>query len=421
MSVARSNELVQEKYKELYQLLPGDALNSGRILKPAEIKDNKNYQKQYKEEKALAHKLAERYEFYSEKAQLNNTVVICGRGNLQNNTVFRKLYNLLTKDTSINTQLISFDSTGFSIENAAKIMSQAPYIIVAQNLGEIAYLRVRPETKVIQLGEAAFNFFSQNKFKLKHRQILADFRRKRTINMMQVPSEAMIPVIKKHHYLDSSVDFSLKGCCQTDLYFDPDARINAKKTLLSLVPKAKNKKIIFYMPYFRYRSEKSSYMEFLDLQILKEALGDEYFIIMNLMPRSKNSTNIMEIPDFAVNITKNMYLREAIIAADIIIGDYRDTLFEATLTDKPIFITSRDKIDITRKETYFDFEDIIPGVEVRCEEDLISKLHDIEHYDYTNSRNFREKYLTYCDGKSSQRIYDYIKCEMTTASTDSKQ
>ena len=421
MSVARSNELVQEKYKELYQLLPGDALNSGRILKPAEIKDNKNYQKQYKEEKALAHKLAERYEFYSEKAQLNNTVVICGRGNLQNNTVFRKLYNLLTKDTSINTQLISFDSTGFSIENAAKIMSQAPYIIVAQNLGEIAYLRVRPETKVIQLGEAAFNFFSQNKFKLKHRQILADFRRKRTINMMQIPSEAMIPVIKKHNYLDSSVDFSLKGCCQTDLYFDPDARINAKKTLLSLVPKAKNKKIIFYMPYFRYRSEKSSYMEFLDLQILKEALGDEYFIIMNLMPRSKNSTNIMEIPDFAVNITKNMYLREAIIAADIIIGDYRDTLFEATLTDKPIFITSRDKIDITRKETYFDFEDIIPGVEVRCEEDLISKLHDIEHYDYTNSRNFREKYLTYCDGKSSQRIYDYIKREMTSTSTDGKQ
>ena len=175
------------------------------------------------------------------------------------------------------------------------------------------------------------------------------------------------------------------------------------------------------MPYFRYRSEKSSYMEFLDLQILKEALGDEYFIIMNLMPRSKNSTNIMEIPDFAVNITKNMYLREAIIAADIIIGDYRDTLFEATLTDKPIFITSRDKIDITRKETYFDFEDIIPGVEVRCEEDLISKLHDIEHYDYTNSRNFREKYLTYCDGKSSQRIYDYIKREMTSTSTDGKQ
>lgn len=409
MSVARSNELVQKKYKELYQILPGNPLNSGGVLTKAEIEENQNYHEQYTQEKNFAQTLAERYEFYAEKEKTDNTVVICGRGKLAKNTVFRKLYQLLIEDADINTQLVSFNSTDFDMENAAKLMSHASYIIVAQNLGEIAYLRVRPETKVIQLGEAAFNFFSQNKFKLKHRQILADFRRIRKISMMQVPSETMIPVIKKHNNLDDSVDFSLKGCCQTDLYFDSAARSNAKKKLFSLIPEAEGKKIIFYMPYFRYRSEKSKYMEFLDLYMLKEALGDEYFIIMNLMPKSKNSNNISEIPGFAVNITKNMYLRESIIAADIVIGDYRDTLFEATLTDKPIFVTSRDKIDITKKVTYFDFEDIIPGVEVRCEEDLINKIRDIEHYDYTNSRNFRKKYLTYCDGKSSQRIYDYIK------------
>lgn len=412
MSVARSNELVQEKYKELYQLLPGDSLNAGGVLTKEEIENNQKYLKKYHEEKDFAQILAERYEAYAETIRTDNTVVICGRGNLAKNTVFRKLYSLLMEDGNINTQLISFGGAAFDMEKAAKTMSRASYIIVAQNLGEIAYLRIRPETKVIQLGETAFNFFSQNKFKLKYRQMLADFRRERRITMMQVPSESMIPVIKAHYALDSSVDFSLKGCCQTDLYFDSDARKKAREAVFTAVPRARNKKIIFYMPYFRYRSKESKYMEFLDLAILQEALGDEYFIVMNLSPKAKNSSNIVEIPGFAADVTKKMHLREAIAAADIVIGDYRDALFEATLTDKPIFITSGDKKNIAKKTTYFDYDDIIPGVEVRCEDDLIAKIRDIEHYDYTNSKIFREKYLTYCDGKSSNRIYDYIKSNL---------
>ncbi|MDO4383026.1 MAG: CDP-glycerol glycerophosphotransferase family protein [Eubacteriales bacterium] len=412
MSVARSNELVQKKYRELYQILPGEPLNSGGILTKEEIGNNQEYQKQYHEENTFAQVLAERYEAYAQATQTGNTVVICGKGNLVKKTVFRKLYNLLIEDSGINTQLISFGSATFDMEQAAKTMSQASYIIVAQNLGEIAYLRVRPETKVIQLGEAAFNFLSQNKFKLKHRQILADFRRERKINMMQVPSESMIPVFKEHYSLDSSVDFSLKGCCQTDLYFDANACSKARELVFTAEPKARDKKIIFYMPYFRYRSKESKYMEFLDLSVLQEALGDEYFVIMNLSPKAKDSSNIVEIPGFAVNVTKKMYLREAIAAADIVIGDYRDALFEATLIDKPVFITSSDKNAISKKTTYFDYEDIIPGVEVQSEEDLIAKIRAIEHYDYTNSRIFREKYLTYCDGKSSNRVYDYIKSNL---------
>ncbi len=410
MSVARSNELVREKYVEMYQILPGELLNSGVVLSKKEIEENKSYRKEYKAEKQFAHKLAERYEFYADSEEVSNTVLICGRGKLEKNTSFRKLYDFLKEDTEIRTELISFDSAEFDLENTAKLMSQAKVIVVGQNLGEMARLRIRPETKIIQLGEAAFNFFSQSKYKLKHRQALADFRRSMDITMMQVPSEAMIPVIKEHNSLDSSVDFSLKGCCQTDVYFDQNARDYAREVLLHHAPEAEGKKIIFYMPYFRYRSEKSKYLEFLDLRKLKEALGEEYFIIMNLTPQfAKNNKNIIEIPGFAMNLAGKMYLRDSINVADIVIGDYRDTLFEAALTGKPLFVTSRDKINITKKETYFDFEDVVPGVEVRCEEDLIAQIKDIKHYDDTNSKKFRDKYLTYCDGNSAKRVYDYIK------------
>ncbi len=413
MSVARSNELVREKYTEMYQILPGELLNSGVILTEKEVQENKDYKKQYKEEKNFAHKLAERYEFYADSEEVSNIVAICGKGNVANNTAFRKLYQLIQGDSDIHTEIISFDANDYNMENAAKILSRAKVIVVSQNLGEMARLRIRPETKMIQLGEAAFNFFSQSKFKLKHRQELADFRRSMSITTMQVPSEAMIPVIKEHNSLDSSVDFSLKGCCQTDVYFDKNAQKNAKQSVEELIPEAKGKKIIFYMPYFRYRSEKSKYMEFLDLRKLKDALGKEYYIIMNLTPQfANNKKNIIEIPGFATNVAGRIYLRDAINASDIIIGDYRDTLFEATLTGKPLFVTSRDKINITRKETYFDFEDIIPGVEIRCEDDLISKIRDIRNYDDTNSKKFREKYLTYCDGNSAKRVCDYIKKNM---------
>ena len=109
-----------------------------------------------------------------------------------------------------------------------------------------------------------------------------------------------------------------------------------------------------------------------------------------------------------------MFLREQLMAADIIIGDYRDSIFEATLTKKPIFITSSDKDSIKKNPSYFDYDDVVPGVEVESDYDLIDKILHVQSYDDSNSKRFREKYLSYCDGKSADRLYEYIKSYLST-------
>ena len=159
----------------------------------------------------------------------------------------------------------------------------------------------------------------------------------------------------------------------------------------------------------RLRDGNAMYMQMLNYTALQEELGEEYFIITRLAKKGAKFTNKIDIPGFSVDVTAEMLLKDALLISDIIVGDYRDTTFEAPLMNKPLYLTTWDKEEYGEKHAeLYPYNDLIAGIEVVDTEDFIQKVKNSDNYDYSIQNQFKEKYLAYCDGNSSQRLFDYL-------------
>ena len=82
------------------------------------------------------------------------------------------------------------------------------------------------------------------------------------------------------------------GISRTDVFYDKNFIEAAAKAVYSVCPKARSKKIILYAPTFRGRVAKAQTPDCLDIAAMKEALGDEYFLLLkHHPPKNWISTN----------------------------------------------------------------------------------------------------------------------------------
>lgn len=74
------------------------------------------------------------------------------------------------------------------------------------------------------------------------------------------------------------------GVSRTDVFYDKAFIENAKETVYSVFPQARTKKILLYAPTFRGRVAKAEAPDRLDIRAMKEALGDEYVLLLKHHP-----------------------------------------------------------------------------------------------------------------------------------------
>ena len=82
----------------------------------------------------------------------------------------------------------------------------------------------------------------------------------------------------------------------------------------------------------------------------------------------------------------------------------------AALMRKPIFMTNYDADKVLKdKELVCTMEEVQVGPMVDSEEKLAEHLSKLDEYDYSKQEAFCKKYFTYCDGKSAERVAQYIE------------
>ena len=120
-------------------------------------------------------------------------------------------------------------------------------------------------------------------------------------------------------------------------------------------------------------------------------------------------SNKYNIRGFAKDVTGKISIRELMLASDIIIGDYDDALLESPLIGVPVIIRKwpSDTVEVNNKTT-IKLEENPYGKVIFTTDDLIDEIKDIKNFDYTNQNEFKEKYLKYCDGKSAERLINYL-------------
>lgn len=415
MSYARSPEKVKKQYDAMYQIEADDDPAGGYALKPGEVKRNVELKKQYE----AVQERAERAEKYYREACLKNHVyakicVVSTFKNFESDTL-RILNEKLHEQQEIYVEWITANRTEAEDQEMMKLLSMARLVIVDGNVQQLIKVKFREETTCISLldrGFRLYKFGKEENVRLKWQKRLDTLLNQKSTNVIECTSKEQKEL--SGFTTDIGAVDKLEGACITDVLFNEIYKAEAFEKLWSIVPRAKGKKIIFYMPQPRRRRNSGNWLELLDLEQLEKELYDEYFVIIDF--RSNNAIassckNVVNIAGFSQDISKDkISLRQAMVCADIIIGDYRDTFFESALLHKPVYSTAVDMGDIQSNSLnmMYNLYDIYPFPVVSSAEELIELLRNVCEYNYEKLDLFAERYLAGCDGHVSDRLVDYI-------------
>lgn len=178
------------------------------------------------------------------------------------------------------------------------------------------------------------------------------------------------------------------------------------------------KKVILYAPTFR-DDQVSNKNKFLfdiqmDLQKMKEELGDEYVVLLRMHVVVSNKIKVDEsLSNFVYNVSSYPDIQELYLITDILITDYSSVMFDFANTGRPILFFTYDLENYrdNLRGFYMDFEKEAPGPLVYDTDEIINHIKNMK----TMQDSYKDKYIDFqqkfCpleDGNASKRVVDKV-------------
>lgn len=237
-------------------------------------------------------------------------------------------------------------------------------------------------------------------------------------NLVTVSSESIRSIYADAFNIDISKVKAL-GCPRTDYFFDAEWIQNTKEKIYSAYPEWRKKKIILYAPTFRdINEDRSQFHPELDFDLLsKKLLPDQMFLICP-HPVMKNS--IIEGEYDNIRVIREFSTNDLMHISYMLITDYSSVIFEYALLKKPIAFFCYDLANYNRG-FYLKYPEDLPGDVYETQEELMDYIICEDKHSMTEKyTRFVEKYMSACDGHSSERIADLINSYMEEADNGKK-
>ena len=196
------------------------------------------------------------------------------------------------------------------------------------------------------------------------------------------------------------------GIPQTDVLFSKKKMGQYHQKMLKKYPCLNGKTVVLYAPTFRGSNYKDAKYKKVDLTAIQSALGDDYFIIYKLHPLLQEVK--LEESNQLINGSKESIVKLLAIA-DYLITDYSAVLFDFIILNKPIIAFVPDlKTYEQQRGMYLNYEKDIPAPICYTEEQVVEAIQQ-QNFDLKKLQHFYENYFDYRDGKSTQRVVDFIE------------
>lgn len=338
---------------------------------------------------------------------------------------FRLLYEALKKDSryEIHLHLLQQNDVGRGrfLKNGQKMledMATAGYVFLDDACKVMGRVKKRPETKVVQVWHAcgAFKKFGMSTAALKfgdNREGILKYPAYANLDYVTVSSPEVIWAYREAMSLEGKeTQIAATGISRTDAFFRAENRDKAFERLYQVMPFARGKKVILYAPTFRGTIGEARTPDELELGRMQEALGDEYVLALKHHPFVKKRPELSEKvrESFAKDVTAEMSIEELLFVADICISDYSSLIFEYSLFEKPMAFFAPDLEDyFDWRGFYYNYEELTPGPVFRNQEELTDYLlHIEERFDRQRVADFRERFMSACDGCATERILNLV-------------
>ena len=280
-------------------------------------------------------------------------------------------------------------------------LAGAGTIYLNDNFLPMAFMKIKPSVRVIQLwhGEGVFKKFGLAIEQNAELRLLETNANKRLTHVVTT-SASVAPLYAEAFGVHEKSVLPL-GSARTDCFFYEAFQKSSRLALDEAFPTLKGKKLVLYAPTFRGEKElDEDIIGHFDFLTIKEALGEEYALLVRLHPQIHSSA---VLPDFVTDMTGWRDVRQLCAASDILITDYSSICMSFALMGKPMVFYAYDlEYYKGSRDFYFDYENYVPGPVAKTTDELIVALKtpiDREKLDRFRSFNF-----DYTDGKSAKRI-----------------
>ncbi len=303
--------------------------------------------------------------------------------------------------------------------NLIRKIATVNYVFVNEGNNMLAALPIRKETHMIQTwhGCGAFKRFGhciagglQEKFYNQY-------------SLTTVTSEKVVDIYAESMKQAKETVLPL-GVSRTDVFFSKEFIENCNLEIRKRYDISSEKKIILYAPTFRGNAQCAIMPRMLRIDLLYSAWKEDYVILYKGHPAVKEKLIIKDTyRDFCIDAS-DATIESLLCAANLCITDYSSLIFEYAILERPILFFAYDyKEYVTERGFYYDYEDFVPGPICYTEEDLLQWIGSTESQNETDAvvrceekreymlqqvRSFREKYMSACDGRSTERIIQYL-------------
>ncbi|MGZ5367875.1 MAG: CDP-glycerol glycerophosphotransferase family protein [Aeromicrobium sp.] len=211
--------------------------------------------------------------------------------------------------------------------------------------------------------------------------------------------------------ISHAYDFKDEGILETgyprndELHDVDEERVAAIRARLGVG----DKKLIMYAP--TWREPKSGEVDFLDLESLSAALGDDCVILLRghvrTLEKSQSGEGVLDVGTYP-------QVSELLLVADALITDYSSMMFDFSVTGKPLVFFTPDIDDYSNAKVrgvYFDLAELAPGPVVRTQAEVEQQLRDLDAIHDSNADKYvawQKMFNHHDDGKASQRVVDII-------------
>lgn len=296
---------------------------------------------------------------------------------------------------------------------ALKEIATAKYVFINDSSSLISSIPLRKETKVIQTWHACgafkkFGFSTAEKQFGANREQLLKYPLHKNFSVVTVSSpEVVWAYAEAFNMNDRKKDIVPTGISRTDVFYDQKAIAKAYDKIHRLMPASRDKKVILYAPTYRGRVVKAYSPEEMDLQKMHQELGEDYVIVFKHHPFVKNRPQVPgNLKEFAADMTEDMTIEELLMVSDICISDYSSLIFEFSLFERPMIFFAYDLEDyFDWRGFYYPFDEMTPGPTCRTTEEMIDYIQNLDtRFDRQQVMEFKEKFMSACDGHATERI-----------------
>jgi CDP-glycerol glycerophosphotransferase len=166
--------------------------------------------------------------------------------------------------------------------------------------------------------------------------------------------------------------------------------------------------VVLYAPTWR-DSQRTASGNWKPVNFLEGSLGENVMVLFRGHTNT-HSAHSARVTGGAIDVTNYKNVAELYLAADVLVTDYSSSMFDFSVTGKPMIFLAPDFDDyVAKRGFYFDFEQLAPGPILRDSSFLREALESID----SQKVQYAERYLAWQmkfnkleDGLASKRVVD---------------